>query len=71
MKKDIFIVGTYSAIHFIVDMMCGIIMMALVSPLVTGTSSYVISFVLYNLFAFAFQLPFGNSFACCNTCRNW
>ena len=49
MKKDIFIVGTYSAIHFIVDMMCGIIMMALVSPLVTGTSSYVISFVLYNL----------------------
>ena len=59
MKKDIFIVGTYSAIHFIVDMMCGIIMMALVSPLVTGTSSYVISFVLYNLFAFAFQLPFG------------
>ena len=59
MKKDIFIVGTYSVIHFIVDMMCGIIMMALVSPLVKGTNSYVISFLLYNLFAFAFQLPFG------------
>ena len=50
MKKDIFIVGTYSVIHFIVDMMCGIIMMALVSPLVKGTNSYVISFLLYNLF---------------------
>ena len=59
MKKDIFIVGTYSVLHFIIDMMCAIVMMALVSPLVSGSSSYVIVFILYNMFAFAFQLPFG------------
>ena len=59
MKKDLFIVGTYSVLHFIIDMMCAIVMMALVSPLVSGTSSYIIAFILYNMFAFAFQLPFG------------
>lgn len=59
MKKDLFIIGTYSVMHFIIDMMCGIIMMALVSPLVGGTSSYIIAFILYDMVAFAFQLPFG------------
>lgn len=59
MKKDIFIVGTYSILHFIIDMMCAIVMMALVSPKVIGAPSYIIAFILYNMFAFAFQMPFG------------
>lgn len=57
--KKFSIVGIYSIIHCIVDMACAMLIAGILTPVSTGTNSLVIAIILYNLFAFAFQLPFG------------
>lgn len=57
--KKFSIVGIYSIIHCIIDMACAILIAGVLTPTLTETNSLVIAIFLYNLFAFAFQLPFG------------
>ncbi|MBR1883565.1 MAG: hypothetical protein IJ809_01235 [Clostridia bacterium] len=57
--KKINIVVIYSVIHFIVDMSCAVLLSKLITPTVPNSSKLVLVIFLYNLFAFAFQLPFG------------
>ena len=57
--KKFSIVGIYSIIHCIVDMSCAMLIAGILTPVITGTNTLVIAIILYNLFAFAFQLPFG------------
>ena len=57
--KKFSIVGIYSIIHCIVDMSCAMLIAGILTPVITGTNSLIIAIILYNLFAFAFQLPFG------------
>ena len=57
--KKFSIVSIYSLIHCIVDMSCAMLIAGIITPASTGTTGLLISIFLYNLFAFAFQLPFG------------
>ena len=57
--KKISIVGIYSIIHCIVDMACAMLIAGIVTPILGENYSLIIAIFLYNLFAFAFQLPFG------------
>lgn len=57
--KKISIVGIYSIIHCIVDMSCAMLIAGILTPIITNSTRLLISIILYNLFAFAFQLPFG------------
>ena len=57
--KKVSIVSIYSIIHCIVDMACAILIAGILTPNITGTNKLMISIFLYNMFAFAFQLPFG------------
>lgn len=57
--KKFSIVGIYSIIHCIVDMACGMLIARILTPILTESNNLVIAIFLYNLFAFAFQLPFG------------
>lgn len=57
--KKLSIVGIYSIIHCIVDMSCAMLIAGILTPTITGTYNLMVSIILYNFFAFAFQLPFG------------
>ena len=57
--KKFTVVGIYSVIHCIVDLACAMLIAGILAPVITGTKSLIIGIILYNLFAFAFQLPFG------------
>lgn len=57
--KKLSIVGIYSIIHCIVDMSCAMLIAGILTPTITGTHNLMVSIILYNFFAFAFQLPFG------------
>ncbi len=57
--KKFTIVSIYSGIHCIVDMACAILLAGILTPVLTGTNLLFAAIFLYNLFAFAFQLPFG------------
>lgn len=57
--KKFSIVGIYSIIHCIIDMSCAMLIAGILTPSMTSTNSLIIAIILYNLFAFAFQLPFG------------
>lgn len=59
MKKKIAVVGTYSLIHLIVDMCCLILVIGKVLPITNSLNTVILAVVLYNMFGFAFQLPFG------------
>lgn len=59
MKKKIAIVGTYSLIHLIVDMCCLILVLGKVVPITSTATDVMLAIILYNMFGFAFQLPFG------------
>lgn len=59
MKEKIHVVSVYSIIHFIVDFSCSILIAGLIAPAAAGTYNLFIGILLYNMFAFAFQLPFG------------
>jgi len=59
MNQKIRIVATYSLIHFAVDFSCIAILTGIVLPSVPGKNELAICVLLYNAFAFAFQLPIG------------
>lgn len=59
MKKIIHIISTYSLIHFIVDFACSLLLAGIITPIISSPYGLFIGVLLYNLFAFAFQLPFG------------
>ncbi len=58
MKKKIFIVSTYTICHFIVDFLCAFFIVNLL-PMSNYTENYWVAILLYNFFAFAFQVPLG------------
>lgn len=58
MKKKIFIVSTYAICHFIVDFLCALFIVNLLGNL-NNAYNYWIAILLYNFFAFAFQVPLG------------
>lgn len=57
--KKLSVVGVYSVIHCIVDMACAMLIAGILTPVVTNSNVLWLGVLLYNLFAFAFQLPFG------------
>lgn len=57
--KKIGVVGIYSIVHCIVDMSCAILVAGVLTPSVTEKANLAVIIILYNLFAFAFQFPFG------------
>lgn len=59
MKQDIRIVSAYGVIHFAVDFSCIAILTGIVMPAAAGRSDLILCVILYNAFAFAFQLPVG------------
>jgi len=58
MKNKILIVSTYTICHFIVDFLCALFIVNLLVNL-NNTHNYWIAILLYNFFAFAFQVPLG------------
>lgn len=57
MKKSILITGIYSLIHFLVDMSCAALMFNIMFS--STQMNIILEILLYNMFAFAFELPFG------------
>ena len=51
--------AAYSGVHFMVDLACIFLMTAFVRPLMGSSEDWLWCVVLYNMFAFAFQLPIG------------
>ena len=58
MKKKIFVVSTYAICHFIIDFLCALFIVNLLGNL-NSAHNYWIAILLYNFFAFAFQVPLG------------
>lgn len=58
MKNKIFIVSTYTICHFIVDFLCAFFIVNLLGNF-DNAHYYWIAILLYNFFAFAFQVPLG------------
>ncbi len=56
--KKLIIVGTYSIIHCLVDWACAMLIFSGLMPNIDGIG-LVVGIFLYNMFAFAFQVPFG------------
>jgi len=59
MSRIIRIVSTYSIIHFAVDFSSIAILTGVVLPAVHGKAELILCMLIYNAFAFAFQLPIG------------
>ena len=57
--KKLLIVSIYSIVHSIVDMACAMLMAGAVIPHITSVLDMAVALILYNMFAFAFQFPFG------------
>ena len=57
MNKIIVII--YSAIHFIVDMACALLISCLITPKMGDEIGLFLAILIYNFFAFAIQLPIG------------
>ena len=57
--KKFLVLSIYSAIHFLIDMSCAILLSSLLAPAIKDTNILILGIFLYNFFAFAFQLPFG------------
>lgn len=53
------IVGLYSAIHFIVDLSCAVLVTNLITQKMGQNANLFIAILIYNFFAFAMQLPIG------------
>ncbi len=51
--------AVFSAVHFLVDFCCILLLTAFVVPLSENRLAWIVCLVLYNMFAFAFQLPAG------------
>lgn len=59
MKNKIGIVSTYSLCHFIVDFVCAIFILGKLPYIAETNSELITSLIIYNFFAFAFQVPLG------------
>lgn len=59
MNNKIGFVSIYSLCHFIVDFVCAIFILGKLPYIANTNSEFVISVILYNFFAFAFQVPIG------------
>jgi len=59
MKNKIITVSIYSLCHFIVDFTCSIFILGKLPYIAKTNSEFIISVIIYNFFAFAFQFPLG------------
>ena len=59
MKNKIGFVSIYSLCHFIVDFVCAIFILGRLPYIANTNSDFIISVIIYNFFAFAFQVPLG------------
>ena len=59
MKNKIGYISIYSLSHFIVDFVCAIFILGKLPYIANTNSEFVISVIVYNFFAFAFQVPIG------------
>lgn len=59
MKNKIGVVSIYSLCHFIVDFICAIVILGKLPYISNTNEEFVISVIIYNFFAFAFQVPLG------------
>lgn len=59
MKNKIGVVSIYSLCHFIVDFTCAIFILGKLPYIAKTNSEFIASVIIYNFFAFAFQVPLG------------
>lgn len=59
MKNKVGIISIYSLSHFIVDLVCAIFVLGKLPYIANTESDFLISLIVYNFFAFAFQVPIG------------
>lgn len=59
MKNKIGCISIYSICHFIVDCVCAIFILGKLPYIASSDYEFFISVILYNFFAFAFQVPLG------------
>ena len=59
MKNKIRFVTIYSLCHFIVDFVCAIFILGKLPHIANTNSELIIAMIIYNFFAFAFQVPLG------------
>ena len=59
MKNKIGVVSIYSLCHFIVDFVCAIFILGKLPYIAKTNSEFITSIIIYNFFAFAFQVPLG------------
>ncbi|MBP3256306.1 MAG: hypothetical protein J6M60_07485 [Clostridia bacterium] len=59
MKHKLALISIYSVCHFVVDFVCAIFMLGNIPFIAQSESEFVISLIIYNFFAFAFQVPLG------------
>ncbi len=59
MKNKISLISIYSLSHFIVDFVCAIFILGKLPYIANTNDEFVISIIIYNFFAFAFQVPIG------------
>ena len=59
MKNIIGFISIYGLSHFIVDFVCAIFILGKLPYIANTNSEFVISVIVYNFFAFAFQVPIG------------
>lgn len=59
MKNRIELISIYSICHFIVDFVCAIFILGKLPYIAHTNSEFITSVIIYNFFAFAFQVPLG------------
>ena len=59
MKSKIGFISIYSLSHFIVDFVCAVFVLGKLPHIAYTVKDFAISVVIYNFFAFAFQVPLG------------
>ena len=59
MKNKVEVVSIYSLCHFIVDFVCAIFILGKLPYIANTNNEFIASVIIYNFFAFAFQVPLG------------
>lgn len=59
MKNKTKLISIYGIGHFIVDFVCAIYVLGKIPYISGSTAEYIVAVILYNFFAFAFQVPLG------------
>ena len=59
MKNKIGFISIYSLCHFIVDFVCTILILGKLPYIANTNNEFITSVIVYNFFAFAFQVPLG------------